>query len=469
MLNKQCCDFATSGAYIMSAIFVSIVLILFSTTHVFAADNPALAPTRVPAPHLVSAPLVPPAVAAQGGISTQLWTLEASIKRGTAVAPELRATEAEIAARTANLTHAEAWPNPTVTLRADEKLGLENGRGGYDLNQVTITQALPVNRLDHQRRAAEAELEAARAAQRYQRLQLETRTAQAFHTLQQAAERQLLAQERLAFAEKMQQRDARPGSDRLVRYLSPLERARLDILRATAYQDVALAEGKWSESLAQFRALLGLPPEAQPETIRLQPAGAPQELSALLKRLVDHPALRAIQQTRDASRASVDVARAQRLADPTLSVIHEQDYFAGERRSYIGLMLGMQIPVWNRNNGGVTRALGEAEKGEAALELQRRDLTNRLRQSHLHLGHLIEQAEHYLTHLLLPARNVLELTRKGYTAGEQNGLALVDASNTYFDAQARYLELLRDAWIEAAELRLAAGVSLLDSSPEVAP
>ena len=50
-------------------------------------------------------------------------------------------------------------------------------------------------------------------------------------------------------------------ADRLVRYLSPLERARLDILRATAYQDVALAEGKWSESLAQFRALLALPPD----------------------------------------------------------------------------------------------------------------------------------------------------------------------------------------------------------------
>ena len=64
---------------------------------------------------------------------------------------------------------------------------------------------------------------------------------------------------------------------------------------------------------------------------------------------------------------------------------------------------------------------------------------------------------------------MLELTQKGYSTGEQNGLALVDASNTYFDAQARYLELLRDAWIEAAELRLAAGISLLDSTLEVAP
>lgn len=453
---------------------VSLLIFLFGISSAFASDDRALNPKPVQALASSHAPLPVHSAAEQAAVPAQVWTLESSIKRATTVAPELRAAEAEIAARTGNLTQAQAWPNPTVTLRADEKLGIEDGRGGYNLNQVTITQALPINRLDHQRRAAEAELEAARASQNYQRLLLETRTAQAFHTLQQAAERQLLAQERLAFAEKMQQRDARPGidrpsSDRLVRYLSPLERARLDILRATAYQDVALAEGKWSESLAQFRALLALPPAAQPATTRLQPAGAPDELTALLKRLAAHPLMQATQQTRDASRASVDVARAHRFADPTLSVIHEQDYLAGERRNYTGLMLGVQIPVWNRNDGGVARARGAVDKADAELEMQRRDLTNRLRQSHLHLGHLIEQAEHYRTHLLQPARRVLDLTRKGYTAGEQNGLALVDASNTYFDAQARYLELLRDAWIEAAELRLAAGMSLNDSSPEAKP
>lgn len=456
----------------MRASLALFALILFSATSTFASDNLALSPKQTQVPATTATPLPAKSTGVLAGIPAQIWTLQSSIKRATSVAPELRASEAEIAARTGNLTQAEAWPNPTVTLRADEKLGIEDGRGGYSMNQVTITQALPLNRLDHQRRAAAAELESARAAQSFQRLQLETQTAHAFHTLQQAAERQLLAQERLAFAEKLQLRDDRPGidrPDRLVRYLSPLERARLDILRATAHQDVALAEGKWSESLAQFRALLALPPDVKPETTRLLPAGTPAELSALLKRLADHPALLATQQTRDASRAAVDVARAHRYADPTLSVIYEQDYFAGQRRNYTGLMLGVPIPVWNRNDGGVARAHGEADKAEAALEIQRRDLVSRLRLAHLHLGHLIEQAEHYRSHLLQPARLVLDLTRKGYTAGEQNGLALVDASNTYFDAQARYLELLRDAWIEAAELRLAAGVSLLDSSPEAKP
>lgn len=453
----------------MRATSALFALVLLGATPSFASDNlpPSTLPIRA-AGH-TAAPLPPPSAAELAARPAQAWTLEASIRRGIAVAPELRAAEAEIAARTGSLSEAAAWPNPSVALRADEKLGLEDGRGGYSLNQVMISQPLPLHRLEHQRRAAEAGLEAAHAAQRYQRLLLETRTAQAFHTLQQAAERQLLAQERLAFAEKMQQRDTRQAADRLVRYLSPLERARLDILRATAHQDVALAEGKWSEAMAQFRALLALPPEAQPETIRMRPAAAPAELNALLKRLADHPALQATQQTRDASRASIDAARAQRLADPVLSLIHEQDYLAGERRNYSGLMLEVQLPVWNRNDGGVARAIGAADKAEAELEMQRRDLTNRLRQAHLHLGHLIEQAEHYNTHLLQPARQVLDLTHKGYTAGEQNGLALVDASNTYFDAQARYLELLRDAWNEAAELRLAAGISVVDSALEAKP
>ena len=460
----------------MRATLALFALILCSATFSFASDNLALSPKQIQTPgpktDLGMTPLPRKSGGELAGIPAQVWTLQASIRHATTFAPELRAAEAEIAARKGSLTQADDWPNPTVTLRADEKLGIEDGRGGYTFNQVTVTQALPLHRLEHQRRAASAGLEAARANQSYQRLLLETRTAQAFHALQLAAERQRLAQERLTFAEKLQLRDDRPGADRqgtdrLVRYLSPLELARLDILRATAQQDVALAEGKWSESLAHFRALLAMPPEARPETVLLQPAGAPDELSALLKRLATHPALQATQQTRDASLASVDVARAQRFADPTLSVIHEQDYLAGERRNYTGLMLGIQLPVWNRNDGGVARAHGEANRAEAELEIQRRDLVSRLRQSHLHLGHLIEQAEHYLTHLLQPARRVLDLTRKGYISGEQSGLALVDASNTYFDAQARYLELLRDAWIEAAELRLAAGISLNPDNPSV--
>ena len=414
---------------------------------------------------VMSLPGAPPAFAQE----IPVWTLAASVQRALDVAPELRAAEAEIAARAGELSQAGAWPNPTLDLRSDEKLTIESGRGRFGLNQVAITQPIPLRRLAPQRRAAELTLQGAQSEQRYQNLQIETRTAQAYHALQRAAEQQRLVQERLAFAEKMQRGNKPKKDDPLVRYLSPLERARLDVLRETAYQEVAEAEGKWSEAAAQLRALLALAPGEQLETLPLAPAAIPATLSALLDRLTSHPALQAAQHNREASQAGVDVARTQRLADPTVGIFHEQDELAGERRIYSGIMLSMQLPLWNKNDGSVARAVAVTNKADAMLATQQRDLESRLRQNHLHLGHLIEQAEHYRDRLLVPSKKVLDLTRKGFATGEQNGLALVDASNTYFEAQAHYLDLLHDAWFEAAELRLASGVSIINSSMETQP
>ena len=58
-------------------------------------------------------------------------------------------------------------------------------------------------------------------------------------------------------------------------------------------------------------------------------------------------------------------------------------------------------------------------------------------------------------------KEVFELTHKGFLSGELNVLALIDANNIYFDAQARFLELKKAILIEAADLRLAAGLSVL--------
>ena len=61
----------------------------------------------------------------------------------------------------------------------------------------------------------------------------------------------------------------------------------------------------------------------------------------------------------------------------------------------------------------------------------------------------------------------LDLTRRAFASGEANILGLVDANNTYFDAQARYLETLKDGALAAASLRLAAGQSIVTG--EVSP
>jgi outer membrane protein, heavy metal efflux system len=396
-----------------------------------------------------------------------VWTLDAAVRQALSVAPEIREAAAEIAAREGTLKQAGAWPNPSIDLRADQKLGVEDGSGGTDLTQVAVSQPLPLTRLGHQRDQAEAQLAATRERLRLARLARETEAARAFHALQFTEGRLKLAEQRVTFVAGVESGTEGKGR-RIVRYLTPLERARLAILRETAEQEVASAEGKHSEAAAQFRALLALAPDSVPRTSPLAPAETPPVLEALLQRLDMHPALVASDADIEAARAGIDVARASRFADPTIGVFRERDFLAGTRRDYSGVMLSVQVPLWNTQSGGVGRARAEADQALERRAAQRRDLETRLRQGRLHLGHLIEQAERHRERLLAPARRMLDLARRGFETGEQNVLALVDGYNTYFDAEVRYRELLQESWLEAAELRFAAGIALTGDT-EVQP
>jgi cobalt-zinc-cadmium efflux system outer membrane protein len=201
----------------------------------------------------------------------------------------------------------------------------------------------------------------------------------------------------------------------------------------------------------------------------LVPVSLPTDFAQLQRDLETHAALGAARLYMKAANAEVEAARVRRFADPSLSVFQERDFLAGRRKSFTGVMLNVQIPLWNLNNGTVAAARAQVDKARSLSQARRRDLASRLRQSHTHLSHLIEQVERYQQNLLKPAQEVFDLTRKGFAAGELNILALVDANDTYFDARVRYLELLYSAWLESAELRLAAGRPLADRGGEVAP
>jgi cobalt-zinc-cadmium efflux system outer membrane protein len=197
----------------------------------------------------------------------------------------------------------------------------------------------------------------------------------------------------------------------------------------------------------------------------LTPAPIHGGFNVLENILEDHPAVEADKQTIASSQAGVAAAKSQRFADPTLTLFRGKDFLDNRRQATTGIMLSVQIPLWNRNNGRVTQARYAVRQAQAELNLKQRELRTNLHKSYLHLGHLIEQAEHYRTKLLKPAQLVFTLTRKGFEAGELNILTLIDANNTYFDAQERYLELLQEGWLELAEVHKSAGFFLTANSP----
>ena len=395
------------------------------------------------------------------------WNLEASVQRVLEVAPEVRGMEAEVKAREGALRQAGIWPNPSIALRADNALGKEDDSGGYAMTQLTLSQPLPLLRLPAQIKAAQARLTGALETGRYKRLLLEFETARVFHDLQLAREKFDITQQRLRAAVELVGKDSKNrGADPLVRYLTPLERLRLRILRETAQQSVATAEGKLSEAVAKFRVFLALAPDTNPEPMALTPAREPASLAKLQEILNKHPALIAAQREYDAATAEMDAARARRFNDPELILFQERAYLNNHRQNVTGLGIAVPLPFWNQNSGAIQEAQAQIPKAQAQLAVQQRDLENALRQSYIHLNHLIEQAARFRSGLLEPAQTAYDLTRRGFVAGEVNVLALIDANNTHFDARERYLELLRDAWFEVASLRLATGISLRDTPAE---
>jgi cobalt-zinc-cadmium efflux system outer membrane protein len=398
-----------------------------------------------------------PRMAAADGAT---WTLESTIQRVVQVAPEGRAANAEVAVREGELTQAGAWPNPTIDLRADDRLGQEDGRGGTDFTQLALSQPLPLRRVARERATAEARLAGAEEGRRLRRLELERAAAQVFRELQ-------LAQAKLDVAlARLKETEGYPGArggarDRLVRYLAPLERARLAILREEAAQAIVAAEREREQALIAFRARLALPADAAAEVAPLAESPAPLALEALERNLDNHPLLAAARKEQQAAEANIAVAQSQRFADPALNLFRERDILAGSRRDVTGVGLSVQIPLWNTNPGVVDKARAGALRARTEYEIAQRDTITRLRRSYAELTRVQVQAERVRANLLEPAQRLDELARRSFAAGEANVLALIDAANSYFEAQAHYVELLVQAHGAAADLRFAAGQSLI--------
>lgn len=405
---------------------------------------------------------LPAGALAQGDASLpKLWTLENSIERVLDIAPESAAARAAVDARRGALRQAGAWPNPIVYIQRDGKLGREDGTGGNDITQYSFGQPLPLSgRLSHQKAIAREALEGAKAESRYQQLFLEQQTANLFRRLQLTTANLTLAEQRLKLADELQTAGVRREQ---AGELSKLERLRLGLVREEAQQIMDKTEGAHNEALSQFRAYLGLPRETMPILAPLTPVGAVPPLSALEESSAYQPLLVAAQHRIEAARANVRLSRASRWPDPVLSVFREQDFLSGRRQEFTGIGLSFTVPLWDRKSGQQNQSRAEVTRAQSEYRSLQRDINSRLRQNYLHLNHLVQQGKHYRTHVFEPAQQVLDLTNKAYSVGEVEILSLIDANNIYFNAHTRYMELLQEAWLEMAELRLSAGISNLNT------
>lgn len=395
-------------------------------------------------------------------------TLEKSIQIGINHTPEMEAARAQVGMQQGLVKQSTAWANPNVSVQADNFLGIEDASGGYDFTEIAVSQAIPVFRAKKQQKQAELGVAKAEAMYQQQQLQLEHRIAQSFYDVQMKQALLRLSEQRL-YAIQQRQR-TKNKDDLLVRYLTPLDVMRLNIAQETAQQQLAQAEGLYHEAALSFKALLGLSLEQTLSLPALETVQTPYSRSMLDAALGQHPSLQVGRYAIAEAEAGIAVAYAARLADPVVTLFMRNDFLAGQRDTVTGLMVSMDVPLWNQNQGGVNQAKYRVQQNQATVEVVQRDLQVSVHKSFVHVSHLIEQAKHYQSKVLKPAKKMLKLTNQAFNAGELNVLNVVDAYKVYYDAQAAYIQMLTSAWQELALLRLNAGISVIgytDSTPQL--
>lgn len=392
---------------------------------------------------------------------TKAWTLESATRRVLEVAPERRLSDTAVDMHQEELIQAGTWPNPSIDLRADDRIGQLSGQGGTSLAQLSLSQPLPFRRIARQRAAAESGLSAAQANRQAQFLLLEREAARVFHALQFAAAKRQLAKERLEFTNNFAAGRTTTYGDHLKRYLTPLELGRLAVMREEARQAAILAERDYENARIGFKNLLGLADGAAEMAPPIPPT-RPPSFNDFARELVHHPAIEAAHYETEAAEGGIEIAESQRYADPVLKLFRDRDFNNGATINVTGIGVGIEIPLWSRNRALEGKARAEADASRARYDAQIRDARTRLEQAYAQLSLLQNQTAQISANLIEPARKVFELTRRSFAAGESNVLALVDANNAYFDARARYQELLQECALASADLRLAAGSSLVD-------
>ena len=166
--------------------------------------------------------------------------------------------------------------------------------------------------------------------------------------------------------------------------------------------------------------------------------------STLSLLLANHPLVAAAQADVRRARSAVARARAQVVPDLTTQLALQQDNATGD--TVVGVQAGLDLPLWNRNQGGIGQACAELRAAEQHVQHVELQLRQRLATVFADYQAARVQVERYQSQILPQAGETQRLVAQGYRQGELSFLEYLTAQLTFFQSSVNYLDSLRDYW-----------------------
>ncbi len=370
-------------------------------------------------------------------------------------APAMLEQTANMSAADADLRQARAWANPILSTQA-ENLGAPSLDGQNQRQDTyTITQTFEIGGKRSARIATETRrLDAVTARGRQAQVVFSAQLAIAYAAAEAAQQRKTLADEELSQAnEDMRVAKALVKAGREARLR--IAQAQASVAAAEANRHAAIADA--TEALERLSALAGVSePYTAIDQSLLDRAAAPSLSSSAIDAT---PSVASAMAERDLQDAEVHFEEKKWIPDISINAGLRKFGWTQQRAGTFGL--SATIPLFDRNNGGVSAAKARAQSAQARLDAAKLEAAAQKRsaiaQATAADKRLVaaEQAES-------AAAEAYRLGRTGYDAGKTPLLellairrALSDAKTSTIDARLARIRAL--ATLYSVEGRIAFG------------
>lgn len=284
----------------------------------------------------------------------------------------------------------------------------------------------------------------------------------AYHRALAAAERQRVVEQlvtltdRLMGAVRIQLREGEISV--LDANLAEIENGRVLARAASARRELVTTQ-------LELKLLLGLAPEV---ALRLQddsasmPAGVALRADSLVAvALRQRPDVGEATQASEAARSRTALARREALPNLRVGAVAEP----GSSDAGVGLLLGLSLPVLNRNRGTIAARAAEARRSELRRSAVEALVRSEVASAIAALRGATEELRRYEESVLQPARSNAELLGEAYRAGKIPLTTLLLLRNQLLDAEFGYWE----AWLARREalVRLDAATGALTPADAV--
>ncbi|CAH0353377.1 MAG: TolC family protein [Pseudomonadota bacterium] len=395
---------------------------------------------------------VPLSAASPPAPTVQPLTLAEAIRLALQFSPQIVANQQELAASDGTVIQAGARPNPEIQAL------IEDTRRESRTTTVQFSQPIELGG-KRSARVSVAELGRAQTA-----VDVEGRRAQIRADVSDAFFGAVIAQERVQLAQasaELSGRAADAASKRVqAGKVSPVDETRAKVAHAGVRVELRQAQGELRSARQRLSALLG-PAAPRAQVLAWQSNALPALLSPDTS-LTDVPALRQARLEVDRRQAMVELERARRIPDVTLTLGAKRDQQVGRNQTVIGL--SMPIPVLDTNRGNLLQALRLHDKAEADLQATQiridtewTQLSERQRSAQAEVQALKEE-------VLPGAESAWQAATTGFELGKFSFLDALDAQRTLFQARAQYLRALNELYRTTADIDRLLGTNTDESS-----